>query len=142
LDCIVVVHRCNRALFEGLSLEVCESHLVMTNRISKKEVIEIQQNSDLLLMVSHSNIKGVTSSKIFEYISLQKPIMLCPNDHDVLEEITIQSGLGVLLDSHQKVAVFLNKTTQKYSTQPNLEKLSKFGENRQVEKLGKIMINT
>jgi glycosyltransferase involved in cell wall biosynthesis len=124
------------------NMEGYESHLVMTDRISKEEVIEIQQNSDLLLMVSHSNIKGVTSSKIFEYISLQKPIMLCPNDHDVLEEITIQSGLGVLLDSPQQVAVFLNKTTQKYSTQLNLEKLSKFGENRQVEKLGKIMINT
>jgi hypothetical protein len=93
-------------------------------------------------MVSHSNIKGVTSSKIFEYISLQKPFIVCPNDHDVLEEIAVKSGLGIVLNSQQQVAVFLNKTTQKYSNQPNLEKLSKFGKNRQVEKLGKIMINT
>ncbi len=118
-----------------------ESHLVMTDRISKEEVIEIQKNSDLLLMVSHTNIKGVTSSKIFEYISLQKQFIVCPNDHDILEEIAIQSGLGVVLDSHQQVLEYMNKVIQGYSKQPDLEKLNKFWVKSQVARLGEVMIN-
>jgi glycosyltransferase involved in cell wall biosynthesis len=118
-----------------------ESHLVMTNRISKEEVIEIQQNSDLLLMVSHKSIKGVTSSKIFEYLSLQKPFIICPNDQDVLEEIATQSGLGVVLDTHQQVLKYLNNVIYDNSRKPNLEKLKQFGVKRQIEVLGAMIKN-
>ena len=116
-----------------------ESHLVMTDRISKEEVIEFQKNSDLLLMVSHSNIKGVTSSKIFEYISLQKPFIVCPNDHDVLEEIAVQSGLGIVLNSHQQVLEYLINEIHYNSLKPDREKLNQFGIMRQVDRLGEIL---
>ncbi len=115
-----------------------ESHLVMTNRISKEEVLEIQKKSDLLVMIAHTNIKGVTSSKIFEYISLQKPFIVCPNDHDVLEEIAIKSGLGVMLDSQNQVMEYLNKVIQDYYSEPDQEKLNQFGVKRQVERLVKV----
>ncbi|MFM7683106.1 MAG: hypothetical protein ACKO7P_10220, partial [Bacteroidota bacterium] len=117
-----------------------EAHLVMTDRISKEEVLEIQKNSDLLLMVSHSNIKGVTSSKIFEYISLQKSFIVCPNDHDVLEEISIKSGLGKVMDSAEEVAEYLNKIILDNQTEPDLEKLIQFGNMRQVESLSDILL--
>jgi glycosyltransferase involved in cell wall biosynthesis len=122
------------------NMEGYESHLVMTDRISKEEVIEIQQNSDLLLMVSHSNIKGVTSSKIFEYISLQKPIMLCPNDHDVLEEIATKSGLGKVMNSAEEVVHYLNNIIDNNRIEPDLEKLRQFGVRIQVRNLTKIII--
>jgi hypothetical protein len=121
------------------NMEGYESHLFMTDRISKEEVIEIQKKSDLLLMVSHSNIKGVTSSKIFEYLSLQKPFIVCPNDHDVLEEIATQSGLGTLLDTRQEVAEYLKKDIFVNELKPNLEKLNEFGVKKQVEKLSEIL---
>ena len=118
-----------------------ESHLVMTDRISKEDIIEIQKKSDMFLMVSHSNIKGVTSSKIFEYISLQKQFIVCPNDHDVLEEIAINSGLGVVLDSQNQVIEYLNKAIQDYSSEPDQGKLNQFGVKWQVERLALSMNN-
>ena len=121
------------------NMEGYESHLVMTNRISKEEVIEIQKNSDLLLMVSHYNIKGVTSSKIFEYLSLQKKFIVCPNDQDVLEEIATQSGLGTLLDTPQEVAEYLKKDIFVNELKLKLEKLNQFGVKRQMEKLSEIL---
>ena len=120
------------------NMEGYESHFFMTDRISKEEVIEIQKKSDLLLMVSHANIRGVTSSKIFEYISLQKPFIVCPNDHDVLEEIAIQSGLGKVMDSADDVVQYLNNIIGNNPIQPDLERLSKFGVNKQVDRLGEI----
>ena len=90
-------------------------------------------------MVSHSNIKGVTSSKIFEYISLQKPFIVCPNDHDVLEEIATKSGLGKVIDSQNEVVQYLNKIIGNNQIEPDLDKLNQFGVKRQVEKLGKVL---
>ncbi len=118
-----------------------ESHLVMTDRISKEEVLEIQKNSDLLVMVSHSNVKGVTSSKIFEYISLQKPFIICPNDQDVLQKIAEKSGLGTVLDSPDELVNYLKKITNNDAIKPDLEKLIQFRARIQVEKLGEIIKN-
>ena len=121
------------------SMKGYESHLVMTDRITKEEVIEIQKNSDLLLMVSHANVKGVTSSKIFEYISLQKPFIVCPNDHDVLEEISIRSGLGKVMETPEKIVEFLKRDMFENELKPNLVKLNKFGVRRQVKILSEIL---
>jgi glycosyltransferase involved in cell wall biosynthesis len=120
-------------------MEGYESHLFMTDRISKEEVIEIQKKSDLLVMIAHTNIKGVTSSKIFEYISLQRPFIVCPNDHDVLEEIAIKSGVGVVLDSQQQVVEYLINEIHYNSLKPDREKLNQFGIMRQVDRLGEIL---
>jgi hypothetical protein len=50
-----------------------------------------------------------------------------------LEEIAIQSGLGVVLDSQNQVMEYLNKEIYNNSTKPDLEKLEQFVVNRQVE---------
>jgi glycosyltransferase involved in cell wall biosynthesis len=118
-----------------------EKHYEMTDRLPKEQIIEIQQNSDLLLMVSHKNIKGVTSSKIFEYLSLQKQFIVCPNDHDVLEEIAINSGLGKVMDSPDEVVEYLNKAMINEITQNDLDKLRQFMVRKQVEMFASIMNN-
>ncbi len=112
-----------------------EKHYEMTNRLPKEQIIEIQKNSDLLLMVSHKNIKGVTSSKIFEYLSLQKQFIVCPNDHDVLEEIATQSGLGIVLETSKDVLNYLSKTIGCDQIYINVEILNQFRASKQVGKL-------
>lgn len=81
--------------------------LNITNRIKKEEVIKMQSNSHLLLMVSHKNIKGITSSKLFEYLSFKKPVLLCPSDNDVMEKILKESGLGTICNNQQEVCNYL-----------------------------------
>lgn len=70
------------------------SHIFITERLPKEEVIKLQLSSDLLLMVAHSNVKGIPSSKLYEYIGLKKPILLCPSDNDIIEETikTVSTG--------------------------------------------------
>jgi glycosyltransferase involved in cell wall biosynthesis len=75
----------------------------ITERISREEVIKIQQNSHLMLMVAHEGIKGVPSSKLYEYIGLNKPVLLFPNDHDIIEETLLDTGLGVICNSENEI---------------------------------------
>jgi uncharacterized membrane protein len=84
-------------------------------------------------MVAHKNIKGVTSSKIFEYLSLQKRFVVCPNDHDVLEEISSKSGLGVVLDSEQEIFQYLSRI-ERNEFQIDIKKIMEFEERTQITK--------
>lgn len=71
-----------------------KSHVFITERLPKEEVIKLQLASDLLLMVAHTNIKGIPSSKLYEYIGLKKPVLLCPSDNDIIAETikTVSTG--------------------------------------------------
>ena len=122
-----------------------EENYIITERISKDKVIKIQQKSHLLLMVSHQEIKGVTSSKIFEYIGIQKPIILCPGDKDILEKIVKETKSGFVWDSKKEAQkglisiiddFIINKTTLKIKNNKVRESYSR---KTQAKKLGLII---
>lgn len=80
-----------------------EQFVHITSRIPKSEVVYIQKNSDLLLMVAHGTVKGVPSSKLYEYVGLKKQILLFPNDHDIIEETLNDTGLGIICDTEDQI---------------------------------------
>ena len=80
-----------------------ESALFITDRIPKQSVIEVQQKSDLLLMISHKGIKGIPSSKMYEYIGLKKSILLYPNDNDIIEATLLDSKLGLICENKKQI---------------------------------------
>jgi hypothetical protein len=80
-----------------------EKFFHITDRISKNDVIQIQKRSDLLLMVTHKGIKGIPSSKMYEYIGLKKQILLYPNDHDIVEGTLNETGLGIICKDENEV---------------------------------------
>jgi glycosyltransferase involved in cell wall biosynthesis len=71
-----------------------EDMLIMTPRISRNEVLEIQAKAHVLLMVSHKDAKGIPSSKVYEYLGLGKPVMICPGDGDILDQTFNPYNLG------------------------------------------------
>jgi hypothetical protein len=86
-----------------LEMKGFEENIKITERIPKNEVISIQQNSDLLLMVAHKNIKGIPSSKLYEYIGLKKSVLLFPNDNDIIEETLNDCELGLICNSEDDI---------------------------------------
>ena len=48
-----------------------EDHYWISERIKREKVIEIQLQSNVLLMISHEGLKGIPSSKLYEYIALK-----------------------------------------------------------------------
>ena len=65
-------------------------------------------------MISHKGIKGVTSSKIFEYLGINNPIILFPSDHDVLEKIITNTNSGYIWNSYDEIVNGLKKIISEY----------------------------
>lgn len=65
-----------------------------TSRVSKKQAIELQYNANLLLSCSYGNLKGIPGSKIYEYVALKKPVLVCPTDSDIIEDTLSKTGQG------------------------------------------------
>jgi glycosyltransferase involved in cell wall biosynthesis len=75
-----------------------EKHFLLTDRIPKKEVIQLQRHSDLLLMLTHLGTKGIPSSKLYEYLAIQKPILCYPSDFDIVEQTISAVGNGIIVN--------------------------------------------
>lgn len=91
-----------------------EKNYLITNRMSKQNIIKIQKKSHLLLMISHKGIKGVTSSKIFEYIGINKPIILFPSDNDILDHIVKSTNSGYVWNNFEETTRGLKKIINEY----------------------------
>jgi hypothetical protein len=90
------------------ALKGYESYFEITDRLSKSEVIKIQKGADLLLMFSHKDVVGNFSSKIFEYLACERPILLCPSDNDVLEQLIKTTHTGYICSTKEETIKLLN----------------------------------
>ncbi len=115
--------------------------LVLSNRLQQKEVMELQANADLLLMVAHKSRKGIVGSKLYEYIGLQKTILLCPTDDDELEETIEETNLGIVASDEQSVKkvieqlIALKRSNTSITKEPNLEAVNKYTRKSQAQLL-------
>lgn len=81
-----------------------ESNYHIYNWLPKEEVLKIQQDADLLLMLSYTGFTGIPSSKLYEYIGTQKNILLYPSDKDIIESILIKTGLGIICNTKEEIS--------------------------------------
>jgi glycosyltransferase involved in cell wall biosynthesis len=81
----------------------------MSPRIPRSEVLTMQAKSHLLLMVSHRDAKGIPSSKIYEYLGLGKPVLICPGDGDVLDETFGAYDLGFIANTSTEAYEILER---------------------------------
>lgn len=118
-----------------------EDKFFLSNRIPHQEVLKIQNQSHMLLMVGHENLKGIPSSKIYEYMSLKKPILLINPDKDILEYSIKNCGLGFVAETEKEVYNTIDSNYKKFlAKQPIIEqidenKLSEFSREKSAEKL-------
>ena len=88
----------------SIQMKGYEHAIEILDRIPRKQVIEMQKKSHALLMISHTNAKGVLSSKLFEYIGIKKPIILCPGDKDEIDAIMRTLDYTYICNSAEEVA--------------------------------------
>jgi glycosyltransferase involved in cell wall biosynthesis len=86
----------------------------ITNRISKAEILNIQSKCHLFLMIGHRHIKGIASSKIYEYLSLKKPILLCHSDGDILETLVRITNKHFICNDSSEVYIILKTLCDKF----------------------------
>lgn len=121
------------------------AQLSFTERIPKEDVLEKQLSADILLMVAHKGKKGIVGSKLYEYIGLQKPILLCPTDEDELEETIRETGLGFIISNEKELIYILQKCIQqkiehgKIVTTTSQQSITKFARIEQVRRLSLLL---
>ncbi|HOV11254.1 MAG TPA: hypothetical protein PLT47_06795 [Bacteroidales bacterium] len=129
-----------RGLLKGL-----ESYYEITDRVEKKKALEIMSSAHVFLMFSHTGIKGVTSSKIFDYLAIGKPLILSPSDHEILEEIITTTHSGFICDTSEKILIILKAlfdeyiSTGKIADKRDLKAIAHYSRIEQTEKLAKAL---
>jgi|688.fasta_scaffold322859_2 glycosyltransferase involved in cell wall biosynthesis len=94
-----------------------EDHFTITKRLPRKKVIEIQIKSQVLLLMAYGHVKGAPGTKTFDYLGAGKPIILCPSDQDILEEIVTRSGLGFVCNTEEEAYQTLKTLFTEFITQ-------------------------
>ena len=62
----------------------------------------MQAKSHLVLMVGHIGIDDIPSSKIYEYIGLNKKVLICPSDNGVIENTLTNVGLALSVNTAEE----------------------------------------
>lgn len=66
----------------------------VTERLPRKDALVELMKSHVFLSMAYGDMKGIPSSKLYEYMALGKPVLLCPSDNDIMENMLLESGLG------------------------------------------------
>ncbi len=93
-------------------------NVLITKRIDRKKSIKMEMESQLLLLVSYSGgTGGGTGSKTYEYIGTRKPILLCPSDGAIMEDIIKKTGQGFYCNtSDEAYNLLVNLIDEHYKT--------------------------
>jgi hypothetical protein len=91
-----------------------EKYFVFTERVSKKEAINIQSKSHLLFICSHHKLKGIPGSKLYEYIALRKNVLVYPTDGDIIEKTLMETRQGLICHNMEEMIHHVNNLYQKY----------------------------
>ncbi len=126
-------------LFQEIPVE-----LKITVWLSQQELHRLLRSSHLLLSVANSGIKGVIASKNFAYLTLQKPILMCPSDRDEMEEIMMPSGLVLSANTKDEAVATLLRILDAYQNNRPLVKanysyIHQFSWRSQTRKLAEII---
>ncbi|MBX7202462.1 MAG: glycosyltransferase [Bacteroidia bacterium] len=122
-----------------------EHLLEMTERIPRQEVLNIQASAHLLLMVAHTGSKGIPSSKIYEYLALGKPVLICPGDDDILDQTFQPYNLGYIANTPAEAFEVLQKLFEQFLqgesalNRPDTAYSAQFSREIQVEKLAGLL---
>ncbi len=122
-----------------------ENKIITSPRVSRAEVIKLQTEAHALLMIAHDNTKGIPSSKLYEYIALGKPIIVCPTDNDIIENTLAGYNLGYSCETEEKAFAALKnlyeifKHNQYKELKPDEDFKNQFSRKKQTEKLAAIL---
>jgi glycosyltransferase involved in cell wall biosynthesis len=84
-------------------------NIEITARRPRKEILALQNSAQALIMISHTNCKGIPSSKIYEYLAMGKPILSYPSDGDIIDETLGGYNLGYVCKNEEEILNQLNK---------------------------------
>ncbi len=91
-------------------------------KIPYPELLKELKQSHLLLLLSANNAKWL-NAKLFDYLAVNRPILLVENDHGVMENLIKINDAGKAVETAEQVASFIETQYSRFlnKTQPPVE---------------------
>lgn len=99
------------------------SFVEVTDRFPREKALEMLHKAHILLGIAYGNMKGIPSSKLYEYLAIGKPVLLCPTDSDQMESILTDSGLGFFASNEKEGEENVLKIMDLYQNPDSLNEL-------------------
>jgi glycosyltransferase involved in cell wall biosynthesis len=97
------------AISQHVKKELPSDFLHVSDRVLKEEAIEETKMATVLSYPGWLGIKGIISTKIFDYIASGNPILIAPGDNDIIDDLLVKTKTGESVFSAQTFADVLNK---------------------------------
>lgn len=110
---------------------------IIRTRISYKDTLEEINTSQVLAYHGWAGYQGYPSAKIFDYIRSNKPILITPSDHDVIDELITRTQTGKSFDKPEAAAAQLQnwytewKSTGSIQVTPNSNEIRRYSRQAQ-----------
>lgn len=127
-------------LFEGK-----EQYLVMTERLSADEYMGYLLGAEVLLLAAYGPFKGILPTKLYEYLFCSKPILFCPSDEDLIEDILVKAQSPYNFNTVEECQRQLEKWYKEWertgtlSVELDKDYIQQFSRRNQAEKLAELL---
>jgi hypothetical protein len=110
-----------------------KAYLSFTERLPHQEAIAVQQRADMLLLLANPDF-GQIYAKLFDYIALDKKVLVCQNDRGPVEQIMKEIGTALFADTPQDVSHTLTRmmTSGENTIEAPTEKRRKYSRRHQT----------
>ncbi len=111
------------------------------------ETLALLRQSSVLLYMGWKGYNGIVSGKIFDYLGVQRTILLAPSDNDVLEQLISYTKAGYICNSSAEVSEVVTRLYKEWDEkkavfyQGEIEKIMEYTRNNQAVKLLQIVNN-
>ena len=122
---------------KGLNIELIE-------RIPREKLENYIAQTDVFFLTNLTGVKGWFPVKIFDYLKWRRPIVLCPGDSDVLDQIILRTNSGYIINDSFKCAsllesLYLEKQNIPIDFNPNESEVKKYSRQYQTKILARIL---
>lgn len=143
-----------RVEFLGLDYQPDQMHRLMsfdtqlspflrpTARMPHSEAITELGKGDLLLLLANRKF-GQIYAKVFDYMALEIPVLLCENDHGPLESILNEVGTGLVADTPEEVSEILASMMDgRLKVSPDRKAVKRYSRKEQTGRLAYLLKET
>lgn len=121
-----------------------DNYIVATDKCAKRELFKQIAKAHLLVLLSDKKT-NTGASKIFDYLALNRKIMLVPDDNSVMSKIIDEHHAGVKCSTPDEVKNSLVQFYNEFKTQRRIshqtKNIEKYQWQNQVELMSKIILN-
>lgn len=102
------------------------------------------QRSSIMVVLTNPAAKGMMTTKFYEALGCEKPVLCVPDDHGVLSETIRRTNAGIVADTVEEIQLFIltkyaewkqNGFTKQQVKQPEKESFSREREAQMLEEL-------